>query len=132
MFRRVAGAEGASAVDVVAGEVGFGVGLPGEVDGGRLLVVGCWLLVGDCYQAGWGGRGEGVAEGECGGGGGGAADLEGVAVELEGADSPGGVAVGVAEVGGLVDGAGGLVVGCWLLVVGWGCAEVDFGGFFAG
>ena len=70
------------AVDVITGEVGFGAGLPGEVNGGA-------GASGNGDQPGGGLRREGVVEEEGDGGGYGAAELEVMAVEGDGADALG-------------------------------------------
>ncbi len=90
-----------AAVDVVAGEVGVGAGLPGEVDG---------VGGGDGGKAGGGLRGEDVGDLEGDGWGDGAAEFESMAVEGDRADALSGVGVGLALDSGGVEGAPGVGV----------------------
>jgi hypothetical protein len=104
-------------VDDVSGEVGFGVGFPREVD--RVSVSG------DGGEAGGDPGGEGVAEEQGYGRGFGAAQLEGVAVEFDGADALGGVGVGFALLGGGVEGAAGVVCSLQMDLGRFGCGELE-------
>ncbi len=90
---------------------------PGEVD--RVSVSG------DGGEAGGDPGGEGVAEEQGYGRGFGAAQLEGVAVEFDGADALGGVGVGFALLGGGVEGAAGVVCSLQMDLGRFGCGELE-------
>lgn len=113
------------AVDVVAGEVGFGVGFPGELDDGGGLAGGA----GHGGETGRGGGGEEVVDANGDGGRREAEELDRMAIEGDGAEALGGVAVGVSLLRGSVEGTAGVGrVGVGGLEVGLGGRGVSGGG----
>lgn len=88
-----------STFDKVAGEVGFCVGLPGEIDG-RAIDYG--------FKAGGSCWGRGIANGDDERGGDRATQNQEFAVERHGAGSPGDVAVGRVAVAGQIEGSAGV------------------------
>lgn len=112
--QRLIGCSELLAVDVIAGEVGFCSGLPGEVDGGA-------GACGNGDETGGNQRGKGVVENQGNGRGGGASQLELMAVEGDGTGALGSVGVGFALTRGGVGGSTGVGLA-------GGGFEVDLGG----